>query len=113
MYTPPATPIGEQITQYQDDPSFLLMQTPITPMIVEPRAVRRLPLLPDQSIMFPGITSLSPPPRRGSRQLPLVEKKDTSPSSGDAIVPSATPNDDKPISLSRHGSVISLGIVSM
>ena len=111
MYTPPTTPIGEHITQHQDDPSFLQMQTPITPKIVEPRALRRLPLLPDQTVTFPEITSLSPPPRRGSRQLPLVEKEDTP--SDNLDVPSATPTDDKPMSLSRHGSVISLGIVSM
>jgi hypothetical protein len=101
--TPPTTPIGERITHLQDDPSFLqLNQTPISP--IDHKTVRRLPFLPGQNVSFPELTSLSPPPRRGSRRHGKeVEDLQETPE----------PTDDHLISLSQHGSVISLGIVSM
>ncbi|KAF8158308.1 hypothetical protein B0H34DRAFT_708251 [Crassisporium funariophilum] len=62
--SPPATPIAEKITLFQNDPSFLQMYTPILPPMPLPLAL--LPPSPEEN---PGVTSLSPPPRRGSKQL--------------------------------------------
>lgn len=101
--SPPSTPIAEKITIYQNDPSFLQINTPVTPYLTPPRA---LPTPPEP---YPEVTSLSPPPRRGSKQISVVEAE-------------ALPvEDEKPpldgerrmMSLSRPGSVISLGIMSM
>ena len=112
-YTPPSTPIGERITQYQNDPGFLQSsQSPITPTLCDSKAVRRLPCPPDENLIFPELTSLSPPPRRGSRQLSVDKTADDMQSTLE-VKTSVAPGDDKLISLSRHGSVISLGIVSM
>ncbi|RDB17912.1 hypothetical protein Hypma_000928 [Hypsizygus marmoreus] len=100
--SPPQTPIAEKITLYQNDLSFLQLHTPVTPYLPPPRA---LPTPPEP---YPEVTSLSPPPRRGSKQISVIESE--------PVV-----EDEKPpvegghrlMSLSRPGSVISLGIVSM
>lgn len=108
--SPPPTPIAEKITHFQNDPSFLQLYTPITPSLPNPK-IRSTPPPPEQ---YPELTSLSPPPRRGSKQISILEKEEDN--SSEVI----TPGDKHPtegggglLSLSRPGSVISLGIVSM
>lgn len=97
---PPATPIGEKITHMQDDPSFLQLLTPVTPSLPIPKP-RNLSSPIEQ---YPEVTSLSPPPRRGSKQISITESTtDTS-----KVEP-----ENSLLSLSRRGSVISLGLVSM
>ncbi|TFK40627.1 hypothetical protein BDQ12DRAFT_461484 [Crucibulum laeve] len=103
--SPPITPIAEKITLHQNDPSFLQLHTPITPSLPPPRA---LPQPPDQ---YAELTSLSPPPRRGSKQISLFEPEIESP-----VSPSEDKlgeGDGRILSLSRPGSVVSLGIVSL
>ena len=95
--SPLATPIARKIMTYPNEPSFLQIQTPITP------------ILPPPAEQLPELTSLSPPPRRGSKQIvldseaPVVVEEDKPPAEGE----------HKLLSLSRPGSVISLAIVSM
>ena len=95
--SPLATPIARKIMAYPNEPSFLQIQTPITP------------ILPPPAEQLPELTSLSPPPRRGSKQIvldseaPPVVEDDKAPAEGE----------HKHLSLSRPGSVISLAIVSM
>ncbi|KAG6856534.1 hypothetical protein H0H87_003459 [Tephrocybe sp. NHM501043] len=103
--SPPATPIAEKITLYQNDPSFLQINTPVIPHLLPPRA---LPVPPEP---HPEIMSLSPPPRRGSKQISVIG------SDADLL---AVEDDKLPLdgerrlmSLSRPGSVVSLGIVSV
>ncbi|KAG6918330.1 hypothetical protein DXG01_015189 [Tephrocybe rancida] len=103
--SPPPTPIAEKITMYQNDPSFLQIYTPVIPHLPPPRA---LPVPPES---HPEIISLSPPPRRGSKQIsvigsdtdPLAVEEDKSPLDGERRL----------MSLSRPGSVVSLGILSV
>jgi hypothetical protein len=98
--SPLATPIAQKIMTYPDESSFLQMQTPVTPILA-----RSLSTYPEQ---LPELTSLSPPPRRGSKHIVLeseapVAEDDKPPAEGE----------HKLMSLSRPGSVISLAIVSM
>ncbi|KAF7365344.1 hypothetical protein MVEN_00406400 [Mycena venus] len=124
--TPPATPIGEKIIQFhtQNDPSFLELSTGSTPII----PARTLPGLsgssedpPAPESEYAEIVSL-PPPRRGSRQISIkdVERAPTPPPDPAAIpLPPDTEDDGvgpgpgNLFSLSRNGSVVSLGIVTM
>ncbi|CAA7261379.1 unnamed protein product [Cyclocybe aegerita] len=62
--SPPGTPIAEKITPFQNDPSFLQMHTPILAPLPTPKA-----LITEPSEEIAEVTSLSPPPRRGSKQL--------------------------------------------
>ncbi|KAF8073858.1 hypothetical protein FPV67DRAFT_1666607 [Lyophyllum atratum] len=101
--SPPSTPIAEKITLYQNDPSFLQLHTPVTPHFPPPRA---LPTPPEMEI-----TSLSPPPRRGSKQISIVGSDVESPAAEEQK-PGAE-REHRLMSLSRPGSVISLGIVNM
>ncbi|CAK5284301.1 unnamed protein product [Mycena citricolor] len=99
----PGTPIGEKIIQWhtQNDPSFLQISRASTPVL--------RPLTPLQAAdeMVPyEVPSLLPPPRRGSRQI-SVKDVDRPPT------PPPDTEGSKLFSLSRHGSVISLGIVTM
>ncbi|KAF8636000.1 hypothetical protein AX15_000161 [Amanita polypyramis BW_CC] len=108
LISQPTTPIAEKITSFQNDPSFLQLDTPTIPSLPPPRP---LPPTPDQ---LPEMTSLSPPPRRYSRQIFPAEI----PSSETAEIPVPTPKppaegEHRLISLSRPGSVVSLGILSM
>ncbi|PPQ67536.1 hypothetical protein CVT26_006837, partial [Gymnopilus dilepis] len=162
--SPPATPIAEKITMFQNDPSFLQMHTPVLPS----KSISQS-FLPSTEELS-EVTSLSPPPRRGSKQLleteleslkRVVEPPDEKHSSpiegppkhlslsrpgsalsnhslhsqevaeGDAdleeqreetgtdLSPELSPDEKSPsigtrrISLSRPGSVVSLGIVSI
>lgn len=103
----PPTPIAEKIVQYQNDMSFLHINTPSIPYFVPSRA---LPSLPEP---YPEveITSLSPPPRRGSKQVSLIELDSETPAVEEEKHP--VDGERRLMSLSRPGSVISLGIVSM
>ena len=82
-YSPPATPIAERITTMQNDPNFLLLATPVTPtsaapLPLPPQLPPRSPFRPpppERSPPGPEMTSLSPPPRRGSRQIPNGDKE--------------------------------------
>jgi hypothetical protein len=97
-----ATPIAQRIMSYSNEPSFLQIHAPVASFLPPPRS---LPTPPEQ---LPELTSLSPPPRRGSKHIVLepedsVAEDEKSPIEGE----------QKPMSLSRPGSVISLTIVSM
>ncbi|KAF5382455.1 hypothetical protein D9615_003001 [Tricholomella constricta] len=106
--SPPATPIAEKITLYQNDPSFLQLHTPVTPHLPPPRA------LPTPPELYPEVTSLSPPPRRGSKQISIVGSDVESPVvEEDQKLSVEGPGEHRLISLSRPGSVVSLGIMSM
>lgn len=65
--SPPPTPIAEKITLFQNDPSFLQMQTPVPAAAPVPAAIAAFEPMPDDQL--DGIVSLLPPPRRGSKQL--------------------------------------------
>ncbi|KAF5369518.1 hypothetical protein D9758_002580 [Tetrapyrgos nigripes] len=121
----PSTPI---LNQY--DSSFLSLATPATPSLPTPKIHTLTEPEPEPVI------SLSPPPRRGSKRISIVDSvgggsiheepgsvpplpkplpdplPDPLPSAASAVVPVAdSPDHGKP--QSRHGSVISLGIVSV
>ncbi|RDX50278.1 hypothetical protein OH76DRAFT_1417955 [Lentinus brumalis] len=119
-YSLPSTPIGEPITTFQNDPSFLIVSPspPLSPMsAVQPPIVSPLlPPPPEQSPEMHGITSLSPPPRRGSRQISVLQMESDSEEegsdkelefklngSGDSGSPVR-----KPLSLSPRQSIASL-----
>ncbi|PPQ89635.1 hypothetical protein CVT25_013822, partial [Psilocybe cyanescens] len=102
--SPPPTPIAEKITMFQNDPSFLQMHTPIIPSLT-PQALLSLPT-EDEEIA--EVTSLSPPPRRGSKQLLETDMESFK------ISAPVQPQDNissidvpRHLSLSRPGSVIS------
>ena len=103
--TPPNTPIGEKITLFQNDPSFLQINTPTLPSQTLNLSVFRPP--PEENA---GITSLSPPPRRGSRQLLETELEDpkrlTVPDETLLTVGAA----HRHFSLSRSGSMMSINV---
>ncbi|KAJ6584776.1 hypothetical protein B0H19DRAFT_1106547 [Mycena capillaripes] len=117
---PPATPIGEKIIQWhtQNDPSFLEMSAASTPVL---RALPALPADPPApESEYAEIVSL-PPPRRGSRQISIkdIERVPTPPLEPEAVplprdeeAEGAGPGPGKLFSLSRHGSAISLSIVT-
>ena len=65
--SPPPTPIAEKITLFQNDPSFLQMQTPVPATAPVPAAIAAFEPVPDDQLE--GMVSLLPPPRRGSKQL--------------------------------------------
>ncbi|KII86886.1 hypothetical protein PLICRDRAFT_43566 [Plicaturopsis crispa FD-325 SS-3] len=95
-YSPPSTPIGERITRQQNDPNFLQMYSPGTPI---------LPVnLPPSPINHEGteVTPLSPPPRRGST-MTVPDREPHSSLCEDAY------DQQLPPSLSRRGSLVSIG----
>ncbi|KAL1950776.1 hypothetical protein VTO73DRAFT_5900 [Trametes versicolor] len=109
-YSLPPTPIGEPIITFQNDPSFFLMlstppQTPLSPTL--DMRTRVLPPPPEQSPDMRGITSLSPPPRRGSKQISVqyedVEDEDERAGVRQSIDDGAGDSPiRKPLSLSPH-----------
>lgn len=103
--TPPSTPIGEKITLFQNDPSFLQMHTPTLPF-----QSPNLSLFSPPSEENAGITSLSPPPRRGSKQ--LLETELEGPRR--IAVPDETlltvGGEVRHLSLSRPGSMMSINV---
>ncbi|KAI0916799.1 hypothetical protein AcW1_007848 [Taiwanofungus camphoratus] len=80
-YSVPSTPIGEPITTLQNDPTFLFSSPPTPPL----RSPLRSPS-PEPSPELNGMTSLSPPPRRGSRRISPQDEEDAQerPSTADA-----------------------------
>ena len=105
----PASPIAERIIPSQNDSSFLQFDTPTIPSLPAPRP---LPPIPDQ---LPEIASLLPPPRRSSRHISPAEIPDSEalPIPVSTSKPTAAENEPRLLSLSRPGSVVSLGIVTM
>ncbi|KAF8798770.1 hypothetical protein BYT27DRAFT_6876795 [Phlegmacium glaucopus] len=103
--TSPGTPIAEKITLFQNDPSFLQMHTPTLPS-----QSLDMSLFPPPSEESAGITSLSPPPRRGSKQLPEMELE----SPKRIAVPDETlltvGEEPRHLSLSRPVSIMSINI---
>ncbi|TBU61884.1 hypothetical protein BD310DRAFT_920081 [Dichomitus squalens] len=80
-YSVPSTPIGEPIISFQNDTSFMSISTtpPQSPLsVISPPLVSPLlPPPPEQSPEMRGITSLSPPPRRGSKQISVLQMEDS------------------------------------
>lgn len=123
--SPATTPVGEKLTYFPNEPSFLQLYSPLTPFHTPKITVDALP--PPSPETYPELTSLSPPPRRSSKQISFVEKEtlssDSSAAQDDrASRPSTSESKEakslqeppsRPFSLSHHGSAISLGIVSM
>ena len=118
-YSLPPTPIGEPITTFQNDPSFLMISPspPQSPMsAVQPIVSPLLPPPPEQSPEMPGITSLSPPPRRGSRQISVLQMEEDSEEEGSDKELEFKRNSSgdsessvrKPLSLSPQQSIASL-----
>ena len=104
--TPPTSPIGEKITLLQNDPTFLQMHISTLPS--QSLNLSQVPPLPEEDA---GITtSLSPPPRRGSRQLLETEQEGprclTVPDESLLTVR----EEPKHLSLSRPGSIISINV---
>ncbi|PBK74709.1 hypothetical protein ARMSODRAFT_1080402 [Armillaria solidipes] len=106
----PSTPISEKITYMQNDHSYLQLYTPITtsmPIPKMPTPKVHVPITIDDE---PQLRSLSPPPRRISKQVAVPEKE-----------PIAVPQERSvpilpeniPLPHSRRGSVVSLGILTM
>ncbi|KAG7443133.1 uncharacterized protein BT62DRAFT_982273 [Guyanagaster necrorhizus] len=106
----PSTPINEKITYMQNDHSYLQLYTPITssmPVPKMPTPTVHVPIIIDDE---PQLRSLSPPPRRISKQVAVPEKE-----------PVAVPQERSvtilpeniPLPHSRCGSVVSLGILTM
>lgn len=89
----------------QNESSFLQIHTPVASFL-PPMPLRSLPP-PEQ---FPELTSLSPPPRRGSKHIVIDS---ATPVAEDEIVSPPVEGEHKLMSLSHPGSVISLAIVSM
>ncbi len=108
LISQPSTPIAERIISSQNDPSFWQSDTPTIPPLPSPRP---LPPTPDQ---WPGMTSLLPPPRRSSKHITAAEIPDSEAPTIPAPTPKppAAENEHRLISLSRPGSVVSLGIVN-
>ncbi|CDO70867.1 hypothetical protein BN946_scf184801.g60 [Trametes cinnabarina] len=125
-YSLPPTPIGEPIISFQNDPSFLITtstppETPLSPSLPIPSRAM-VPPPPEQSPEMRGITSLSPPPRRGSKQITVLRQEDSEDdhdeqpgAGGNGNGVRATSDDGtldspirKPLSLSPHQSVTSL-----
>ncbi|KAF9013438.1 hypothetical protein BDQ17DRAFT_1343429 [Cyathus striatus] len=104
LISTPITPIAEKITSHQNDLSFLQLQTPITPSLPSPR-----PLLTPPE---PEITYLSPPPRRGSKQISVIETEMVE--NPPPLTEEKTPDGERRMmSLSRPGSVVSLSVVNV
>ncbi|OCH91957.1 hypothetical protein OBBRIDRAFT_886644 [Obba rivulosa] len=101
-YLLPPTPIGEPILA-QNDPQLLLTTSPPTP----PPRPSEHPPPPEASPELHGITSLSPPPRKGSKRgiAQFREEDDRRPATADASV-QAHPL--TPLSLSPQLSAVSL-----
>ncbi|KAI0055308.1 hypothetical protein BV25DRAFT_228700 [Artomyces pyxidatus] len=121
-YTPPATPIAERITLIQNDPDYLTMSTP-PPTPAAPLPPPRSPFRPPPPERSPGgapeMTSLSPPPRRGSRFVATPDREKTKAEveavlalPEDASAELGEPDRQPSIDLSRNASTLSLGIVS-
>uniref|UniRef100_A0A0W0F3K1 PH domain-containing protein n=1 Tax=Moniliophthora roreri TaxID=221103 RepID=A0A0W0F3K1_MONRR len=106
--TPSGTPQAEKASFIDNNPSFATLASPVSPSFPTPKIHTITPHEPE-----PELTSLSPPPRRASKRVSIP---DSEPSTSIAIPEESPTAEDQSFlssSLSRHGSVISLGIVSM
>ncbi|OJA16848.1 hypothetical protein AZE42_03624 [Rhizopogon vesiculosus] len=105
--TPPPLPTpplpGTPITTMQNHPSFLQLATPVLPTIPPRNPLRQSP--PERLLSAPEITSLSPPPRRGSKMLMTQQHLDL-PEKAESELP-----DFSDIRV-ETGSVVSLGFVA-
>ncbi|KAK7056685.1 hypothetical protein VNI00_002402 [Paramarasmius palmivorus] len=106
--TPSGTPQTEKSSFIENNPSFITLASPVSPSFPTPKIHTITPPEPE-----PELTSLSPPPRRASKR---ISAPDTEPLNSN-VIPEESPTAEGqsiiPPSLSRHGSVISLGIVTM
>ncbi|OAX36650.1 hypothetical protein K503DRAFT_857850 [Rhizopogon vinicolor AM-OR11-026] len=100
--TPPPLP-GTPITTMQNHPSFLQLATPTLPTIPPRNPLRVSP--PERLLSAPEITSLSPPPRRGSKML-MTQQHLNLPEKAESELP-----DFSDIRV-ETGSVVSLGFVA-
>ncbi|KAJ3867738.1 hypothetical protein EV359DRAFT_33838 [Lentinula novae-zelandiae] len=117
--SPPGTPtFAHGLTHYfENSGSFHAVATPTTPSLPAPKIHH----VEDEPDVEPELTSLSPPPRRGSKRisLPDVEAPPAIPEDEPGPIQripfeDSHPNDtNKPFSLSRPASVISFGVVSV
>ncbi|KAJ3856610.1 hypothetical protein EV368DRAFT_32029 [Lentinula lateritia] len=117
--SPPGTPtFVHGLTHYfENSGSFHAVATPTTPSLPAPKIHH----VEDEPDVEPELTSLSPPPRRGSKRisLPEVEAPPTIPEDEASPIQrmpieDSHPNDtNKPFSLSRPASVISFRVVNM
>jgi len=104
--TPPTSPIGEKITLLQNDPTFLQMHISTLPS--QPLNLSQVPPLPEEDA---GITtSLSPPPRRGSRQLLETELEGPRRIAVPDEALLTVGGEPKHLSLSRPGSIMSINV---
>ncbi|KAF9809224.1 hypothetical protein IEO21_07488 [Rhodonia placenta] len=83
-YSVPSTPIGEPIICVQNDPSFLFT-APSTP----PPLSRSIIRAASPASSFEGVTSLSPPPRRGSRRVSTQQAGDDARDSAESRPPTS------------------------
>lgn len=101
----PSTPIGEPITI---DPNFLIFSSS------EPAPSSDCPRPPEPFSNALGLTSLSPPPRRGSRQISNLEKDkpnvEAVPCRRDDHDESVIEQPEKSVSLTHRASFTSLGM---
>ncbi|KAL4073256.1 hypothetical protein V8B97DRAFT_206892 [Scleroderma yunnanense] len=117
--------LGEHIMNFQNDPSFLSLSTPDSPTIPRPpprSPFRPLPIFSASpgTPMLEGdfeFMSLSPPPRRGSKQLSVTIANTEKGAGSDLPVVSETEPSNLETytheALSAHGSVVSLGFITM
>ena len=105
IFTTPTTPIGEKITLLQNDPTFLQMHIPALPS--QSLSLSQVLPLPEEDA---GITSLSPPPRRGSRQLLETELEGPRQIAVPDEALLTVGEEPKHLSLSRPGSIMSINI---
>ena len=101
----PPTPIGEKITLLQNDPTSLQMHIPNLPS--RSLNLSQVPPLPEEDA---GITSLSPPPRRGSRQLLETELEGPRRIAVPDEALLTVGEEPKHLSLSRPGSIMSINV---
>ncbi|KAF9267542.1 hypothetical protein L218DRAFT_955413 [Marasmius fiardii PR-910] len=114
LHSPNGTPQNEKNSFIQsNNDSFTVLGSPITPSFPTPKIHTIPPPEPE-----PELTSLSPPPRRGSKRVSLPDTSEQASGIHSGNIPNSHTVDvdgqqTLPTSLSRPGSVISLGIVSM
>ncbi|KAJ3894253.1 hypothetical protein GG344DRAFT_41492 [Lentinula edodes] len=117
--SPPGTPtFAHGLTHYfENSGSFHAVATPTTPSLPAPKIHH----VEDEPDVEPELTSLSPPPRRGSKRIslpeveapPAIPEDEPGPIQRMPIEDSHPHDTNKPFSLSRPASVISFGVVSV
>ncbi|KAF8827761.1 hypothetical protein HHX47_DHR4000254 [Lentinula edodes] len=117
--SPPGTPtFAHGLTHYfENSGSFHAVATPTTPSLPAPKIHH----VEDEPDVEPELTSLSPPPRRGSKRIslpeveapPAIPEDEPSPLQRMPIEDNRPNDTNKPFSLSRPASVISFGVVNV